>query len=415
MESLSRSRESAFNVAALIVAAGRGQRVGGDTPKQYQRLAGKPVLHHTLKALGDHPKIDVMRVAIHPDDAPLYGQAIDGLPPAVMAKLLPPVPGGARRQDSVRLGLESLAGHAPRRVLIHDGARPLLAPAIIERTIAALDRADGAIAAVRVSDTLKREGAERRIAETIERAGLWRAQTPQGFRFAAILAAHHAASSGPELTDDAAVAERAGLNVVLVEGSEANLKITTPEDFRRAESMLGEAPRAESSAPVVEPRTATGFDVHRFGPGDHVMICGVRVPHDAGVVAHSDGDVGLHALVDALLGALGAGDIGSHFPPSDPQWRHVDSALFVRHALGLVRARGATISHVDITVLCERPKIGPHRVAMVARLSDLLGIDSERVSVKATTTEQLGFTGRREGLAAQAIATLLVPARRPSA
>jgi 2-C-methyl-D-erythritol 4-phosphate cytidylyltransferase/2-C-methyl-D-erythritol 2,4-cyclodiphosphate synthase len=193
------------------------------------------------------------------------------------------------------------------------------------------------------------------------------------------------------------------------------LKITTPEDFRRAESMLGEAPRTESSAPVVEPRTATGFDVHRFGPGDHVMICGVRVPHDAGVVAHSDGDVGLHALVDALLGALGAGDIGSHFPPSDPQWRHVDSALFVRHALGLVRARGATISHVDITVLCERPKIGPHRVAMVARLSDLLGIDSERVSVKATTTEQLGFTGRREGLAAQAIATLLVPARRPSA
>jgi 2-C-methyl-D-erythritol 4-phosphate cytidylyltransferase/2-C-methyl-D-erythritol 2,4-cyclodiphosphate synthase len=395
-------------VAALVVAAGRGHRVGGAIPKQYQDLAGHPVLHHTLAALGGHPRVDLVRAVIHPDDEALYRHATDGLPVNVAAKLLSPAHGGPRRQDSVRLGLESLVPEAPPHVLIHDGARPLVSPAVIERTIEALRRSDGAIAAVRVSDTLKREDQGGRIAGTLDRAGLWRAQTPQGFRFETILGAHRAAASGPELTDDAQVAERAGLAVTLVEGEEANIKITTPEDFRRASLALGQPARAAAMT-TLEPRTGIGFDVHRFGPGDHLMLCGVRIPHDAGVVAHSDGDVGLHALVDAILGALGAGDIGSHFPPSDPRWRHADSALFARHAANLARERGARIGHVDVTLICERPRIGAHRPAMIARIADLLGIEEQRVSVKATTTEQLGFTGRREGLAAQAVATLLMP------
>ncbi|MGD9535814.1 MAG: bifunctional 2-C-methyl-D-erythritol 4-phosphate cytidylyltransferase/2-C-methyl-D-erythritol 2,4-cyclodiphosphate synthase [Alphaproteobacteria bacterium] len=398
-------------VAALIVAAGRGHRVGGTIPKQYRELAGRKVLYHTVNALGGHPRIELLRVVIHPDDEGLYRDAVSGLPSNVATKLLPPAHGGARRQDSVRLGLESLAQAAPSHVLIHDGARPLVSPAVIERTIEALQGADGAIAALRVSDTLKREGDGSRIADTLDRKGLWRAQTPQGFRFETILRAHRDAATGPELTDDAQVAELAGLAVSLVEGEEANLKITTPEDFERASLALGQT-RQASDITAFEPRTGMGFDVHRFGPGDHVMVCGVRVPHDAGVIAHSDGDVGLHALVDAVLGALGAGDIGAHFPPSDPKWRHADSALFARHAATLVRERGARIGHVDVTVICEQPKIGPHRAAMVARVAELFGIDEHRVSVKATTTEGLGFTGRREGLAAQAVATLLVPAQR---
>ncbi|MSO69643.1 MAG: bifunctional 2-C-methyl-D-erythritol 4-phosphate cytidylyltransferase/2-C-methyl-D-erythritol 2,4-cyclodiphosphate synthase [Alphaproteobacteria bacterium] len=397
-----------LGVAALIVAAGRGHRVGASIPKQYLDLRGRPVLHHTLRALGSHRRIDLLQVAIHPDDMALYAASITGLPDAIAKKLLPPVHGGARRQDSVRLGLENLNAQAPALVLIHDGARPLVSGAIIDRTIEALAKNDGAIAALRVTDTLKREGVQGQIATTLDRQGLWRAQTPQGFRFEAILRAHRAAAEGPELTDDAQVAERNGLTVVLVEGEEANLKITTPEDLRRAASALAK-PDEKSAMTTLEPRTGTGFDVHRFGPGDHVMLCGVRVPHEAGVLAHSDGDVGLHALVDAVLGALGAGDIGSHFPPSDPKWRNADSALFVRHAAGLARQRGATITHVDITMICERPKIGPHRAAMIERIADLLGVTPDRVSVKATTTEQLGFTGRREGLAAQAIATLLLP------
>ncbi len=397
-----------LGVAALIVAAGRGHRVGGAIPKQYLDLRGQPVLHHTICALGRHRRIGLLQVAIHPEDAVLYAGSIAGLPVAVSRKLLPPVHGGARRQDSVRLGLESLNAQAPALVLIHDGARPLVSGAVIDRTIDALAKNDGAIAALRVTDTLKREGGQGQIATTLDRQGLWRAQTPQGFRFEAILRAHRAAAQGPELTDDAQVAEQNGLAVVLVEGEEANLKITTPEDLRRAASALAK-PDEKSAMTTLEPRTGTGFDVHRFGPGDHVMLCGVRVPHEAGVLAHSDGDVGLHALVDAVLGALGAGDIGSHFPPSDPKWRNADSALFVRHAAGLVRQRGATITHVDITMICERPKVGPHRAAMIERVADLLGVTSDRVSVKATTTEQLGFTGRREGLAAQAIATLLLP------
>jgi len=402
-------------VAALIVAAGRGQRVGGTVPKQYLPLGGdRPVLHHTLRAVGGHPGVQWLRVAIHPDDADLYTRAIDGLPADVAAKLLPTVAGGASRRDSVRNGLESLVNLIPRLVLIHDGARPLVSSTQIDRVLAALGTSDGAILALRVTDTLKREGQAGQIVGTVDRSQLWRAQTPQGFRFTAILAAHRAAAHGPELTDDAAVAERAGLRIALVEGEERNLKITRPEDFERAAQVLAAGERStEAMTLMYEPRTGQGIDVHRFGPGDHVMICGVRVPHDAGVIAHSDGDVGLHALVDAILGALGAGDIGRHFPPSDPKWRHADSSRFVTHAVGLAQARGARIVHVDITMLCERPRIGPHRDAMIARLSTLLCITGDRISVKATTTERLGFTGRKEGLAAQAIATLLVPVPPP--
>jgi 2-C-methyl-D-erythritol 4-phosphate cytidylyltransferase / 2-C-methyl-D-erythritol 2,4-cyclodiphosphate synthase len=378
---------------ALVVAAGRGTRLGGPLPKQYLPLAGQPVLRYSLEALGRHPGIDAVRVVFNPDDAAPYDAATRGL------DLLPPVAGGAARQDSVRLGLESLAAAAPQRVLIHDGARPFLDHGTIDRVLAALDEAPGAIPALPVKDTVKR-GAEGRIIDTVDRAQLWRAQTPQGFRYAEILAAHRAAA-GNELSDDAAVAERAGLTVRLVAGSEANFKVTTPEDLQQAERWL--------AARHGDIRTGQGFDVHAFGPGDRVWLCGVEIGHEHGLVGHSDADVGLHALTDAILGALGAGDIGMHFPPSDPQWRGAPSHRFLAHAASLVAAAGGSIGHVDVTLICERPKVGPHRAAMVARIAEILAIDPRRVSVKATTTEGLGFTGRREGIAAQAVATLRLP------
>jgi 2-C-methyl-D-erythritol 4-phosphate cytidylyltransferase/2-C-methyl-D-erythritol 2,4-cyclodiphosphate synthase len=293
-------------------------------------------------------------------------------------------------------------------VLIHDAARPLVSADLIGRTIQALDRAPGAIAAVALADTLKR-GNGRRVAATVPRDGLWRAQTPQGFHFDAILAAHRALA-GESLTDDAMVAERRDLPVELVDGSEDNFKITTADDLARAETVLAQR------AGGWDIRTATGFDVHRFGPGNHVMLAGIAVAHDQGLIGHSDADVALHALTDALLGTVGAGDIGQHFPPSDPQWRGADSARFLQHAAGLVRQRGGMIVHVDLTIVCERPKVGPHRAAMVARIADLLRPaladgDPTRISVKATTTEGLGFTGRREGIAAQASATIRLAPR----
>jgi len=377
---------------ALVVAAGRGARFGGTVPKQYRRLGGRPLIRHSLEAFRRHPGILAVRAVIHPDDHPLYDEAVEGL------ELLEPCHGGKERQDSVRLGLESLSALAPERVLIHDAARPFIDQATIGRVIAALDDVPAAIAAVPVSDTLKR-GSDGRVLGTLERSGLWRAQTPQGFRFVAILGAHRAAA-GEALTDDAAVAERAGLAVKLVPASEENFKVTTEEDFRRAERLL---------ASVSEQRVATGFDVHRFGPGDKVMLCGLAIPHSQGLVGHSDADVGLHALTDALLGTISAGDIGSHFPPSDAQWKGAPSARFLSHAAALVAARGAAIVNVDVTIICERPKIGPHRAAMAARLAEILGIAVERVSVKATTTDRLGFTGRGEGISAQAIATVRLP------
>lgn len=378
---------------ALIVAAGRGTRLGGARPKQYLPLAGLPLLRHSAATLAAHPRIDHVRVVYHPDDNDLYEDAVRGL------DLLPPVPGGAARQDSVRLGLESLEELAPARVLIHDAARPFLDSETISRVVAALDDTAGAIPALPVSDTVKRS-LDGNIVATLDRTNLYRAQTPQGFHYRPILVAHRAVA-GEELSDDAAVAERAGITVRLVAGSEDNLKVTRPEDFAHAERLI--------AASAGEFRTGQGFDVHAFGPGDHIWLCGIKVPHDRGLIGHSDADVGLHALTDAILGAVGAGDIGMHFPPGDPKWRNAPSHLFLSHAAELVhQARGA-IAHVDVTIICEKPRVGPHREAMVKRIAEILGLAPNRVSVKATTTEQLGFTGRGEGMAAQAVATLRLP------
>lgn len=383
---------------ALIVAAGTGQRFGAERPKQYLPLAGRPVLRRTVEAFLAHPRVTAVHVVIGSDFRDLYDDAVAGLP------LPQPVIGGAARQDSVRNGLEALAAAgAPDLVLIHDAARPLVDADTIGAVIDALAEHEGALAAVPVADTLKRADGGF-VGATVDRAGLWRALTPQGFRFAAIRAAHRAAA-GLALTDDAAVAERAGMAVALVRSKEENFKVTTPDDLERAERLLA----AGGFAGLGDVRTGTGFDVHRFAEGDHVWLCGVAVPHTQRLDGHSDADVALHALTDAILGALGAGDIGSHFPPSDPQWKGADSALFLRHAVDLVGQRGGRIAHADVTIICERPKIGPHRPAMVARLAELLGIAPDRVSVKATTTEKLGFTGRGEGIAAQAVATIRLP------
>lgn len=375
-----------MNCAALIVAAGRGQRFGGSGPKQYAPLKGEPLLRRTLKAFRAHPGIGVIAVAIHPDDQALFQAAAAGLP------RITPVSGGATRQESVRLGLEALAAETPDLVLIHDGARPLVGARLIDRVIGGLASADGVLPAVPVIDTLKRvEGAV--IVTTVARENLVRAQTPQGFRFSAILAAHRS-HAGEALTDDASVMERAGHTVITVPGDEANIKVTTMDDLARVTAMLCES------------RTGSGFDVHRFAAGDAVMLCGVRVPHSHGLAGHSDADVALHAATDAILGAIGAGDIGLHFPPSDPQWRGAASHRFLRHAHELLTARGGTLVHLDVTIICERPKVGPHRDAMITEMAKILGVGRDRISVKATTTEGLGFTGRQEGIAAQALATV---------
>ncbi|CAO3445148.1 bifunctional 2-C-methyl-D-erythritol 4-phosphate cytidylyltransferase/2-C-methyl-D-erythritol 2,4-cyclodiphosphate synthase [Azospirillum largimobile] len=379
---------------ALIVAGGSGQRFGAERPKQYLDLARKPVLRRTVEAFLRHPQVDGVRVVIDPAWRDAYDAAVAGL------GLPDPVAGGSSRQDSVRNGLEALAADgAPNLVLIHDAARPLIDEATIGAVVAALDEQPGAIAAVPVADTLKR-GKDGVISATVDREGLWRAQTPQGFRFPAILEAHRAAA-GLSLTDDAAVAERAGVAVALVPSKEDNFKVTTPDDLTRATRAI--------MSSLWDIRTGSGFDVHRFTDGDFVTLCGLRVPHDHGLEGHSDADVGLHALTDAILGALAAGDIGSHFPPTDPRWRGADSARFLRHAADLVAERGGVIAHADVTIICERPKVGPHRAAMAERIAEILGIEIGRVSVKATTTEQLGFTGRREGIAAQAVATIRLP------
>ncbi len=397
--------------AALIVAAGRGVRVGGPLPKQYRPLAGRAVLGHSVRRFAAHPGVDRVRVVIDPADRPLYDEAMQGSADTGAGKLLAPVAGGTTRQESVLRGLESLADAPPDLVLIHDGARPLVPAAVIDGALAALAGHEGALPALAVSDSLKRAApGEAVVAGSVPREGLWRAQTPQGFRYAAILAAHRSAAGGT-LTDDAAVAESAGLGVALTAGDEDNLKITTERDFARAERILAadDGRWARAAEAAFETRVGMGFDVHRFGPGDHLMLCGVAVPHESGVIGHSDGDVGLHAIVDAILGALAAGDIGTHFPPSDEIWRGADSAGFAAHALALLGERGGRLCHVDVTLICERPRIGPHRAAMLARLSALLGLDESRIGLKATTTERLGFAGRGEGIAAQALATVRLP------
>lgn len=379
----------------LVVGAGRGQRFGGEVPKQYSILGGYPVIWRTLAAFVEHRHVTAVRAVIRPDDRDLYDQAVAG---RENPKLLEPVYGGSSRQMSVRLGLDSLQSQSPDKVLIHDAARPFVSATTIERVIEALGQCKGAIAALPVYDTLKSSD-NGFVLKTVDRTGLWRAQTPQGFHYSEILAAHNNCPADSQLTDDAAVAQSAGLAVELVEGNAENIKITTMDDLIMAERTLA----------GWEHRTGMGFDVHRFCQGDHVMLAGVNIPHTLALDGHSDADVALHALSDALLGAIGEQDIGSHFPPGVDQWKNASSDLFVRHAVGLISKRGGEIVNVDITIICEDPKIGPHRQSMRAAVAAMLEIEQQRVSIKATTTERLGFTGRKEGIAAQAVATLKMP------
>jgi len=389
-------------VAALIVAAGRGARAAAETlqPKQYCRIGSEPMLTHTLCAFAAHSGIGDIVVVIHPDDRVLYEEAVG----PVADRLLAPVLGGARRQDSVRAGLEALAERSPDLVLIHDAARPFVDGALISRVTASLQGHACALPCLPVTDTLKREECGR-VTGTVSREGLWRAQTPQGFHFDAILAAHRAAAQDPTLdfTDDAAVAEWFGLDVALVEGAEHNRKLTTAEDLTIADEMM----RRGSGAGTI--RVASGYDVHALGPGNEVILCGVRIPHSKKLIGHSDADVGLHALTDALLGTIADGDIGTHFPPSDDRWRGAGSEIFLKAAAEKIAARGGSIVHVDVTLLCEAPRIGPYRDAMRGTMAEILGIESAQVSVKATTNEGLGFVGRGEGIAAMATATVRLP------
>jgi 2-C-methyl-D-erythritol 4-phosphate cytidylyltransferase/2-C-methyl-D-erythritol 2,4-cyclodiphosphate synthase len=360
------------------------------------------MLSRTIAAFADHPGVDDILVVIHPEDAALYAAASA----AHAGRLRKEVAGGTRRQDSVRAGLEALAVEAPSAVLIHDAARPFVSAELIGRVIGSLETHQGALPCLPVTDTLKWV-ARGQVIGTAERDQLWRAQTPQGFRFDAILAAHRAAAKEParDFTDDAGVAEWFGLDVALVEGSEDNRKLTTAEDVKLADELL--KPRDVRGSAAI--RVAQGYDVHAFGPGDAVILCGVTIPHPKKLIGHSDADVGLHALTDALLGTIADGDIGVHFPPSDARWRGVASELFVKHAASLVMARGGTIVHADITLLCEAPRIGPYRDLMRSRIAEMLGVEPAQVSIKATTNEGLGFIGRGEGIAAMATATVSMP------
>jgi 2-C-methyl-D-erythritol 4-phosphate cytidylyltransferase / 2-C-methyl-D-erythritol 2,4-cyclodiphosphate synthase len=376
-----------MRVAAILVAAGSGSRFGTEVPKQFLTIAGKPVIRHAADALAAHVSL------LQPvGDAALIATALEGVPGC-----LPAIEGGATRQDSVRAGLEALAIHAPDFVLVHDAARPIIPKGTIPALLAALEESTGAIPAAPVADTLKRvvRGV---ITETVPRAALFRAQTPQAFRFSILLNAHRRGLTGA--TDDASLIEAAGEAVEVVPGSDDNIKLTYPEDLVRLERIM-------ATASVV--RVGTGFDVHAFGPARPLLLCGIAVPHDRGLAGHSDADVGIHALCDAIYGALADGDIGRHFPPTEATWKDADSARFLVHAAGRIAERGARLVNADVTLICERPKITPHAPAMIARLTSLLGVDPGCISVKATTTERLGFTGRGEGIAAQAVVSILVP------
>jgi len=371
------------NVAALIVAAGKGVRAGGTVPKQYALLGDVPVIARAVDAFAGMP----VHVVIGAGQDALLEDALGGRSVSSITT------GGAERQDSVKAGLAAI-GNSATHVLIHDAARPLLPRAVVDRLIAALENADGAVPVLMVADSVAR--ADGTLGDAVDRASLVRVQTPQAFRIDAIMTSHAQWTGGPA-TDDAQVARAAGFRVATVEGDVLLDKITTQGDFARAEAMLAKNRVS---------RTAMGFDVHRLEAGEELWLCGIRVPFDKGLSGHSDADVALHALTDALLGTIGAGDIGAHFPPSDPQWRGAASDRFLVHASDLIRTAGGQIEHVDVTIICEAPKIGPHRDAMRARIADLLRLDSGAVSVKATTTEGLGLTGRGEGIAAQAVATV---------
>lgn len=372
-----------MTTVAIITAAGRGTRAGGDLPKQWQMLAGRPVLAHTLEAFAGFRRV----LTIHPEDR-AWAQALGGD--------IELVEGGATRAASVHNALRALAGSGVTRVLIHDGARPLVPGSVIANVLTALDDHAGAAPALPISDALWR-GDAGLVSGTQDRSGLFRAQTPQGFRYDAILAAHDAHPGNA--ADDVEVARAAGLTVVIVEGHEDNLKLTYPQDFQRAEAIL--------KGRRMDIRLGNGYDVHAFTDGDHVWLCGVKLPHGKALLGHSDADVGMHALTDAIYGALAEGDIGRHFPPSDPQWKGADSAIFLRHAMERVAARGFSLANCDVTLVCERPKIGPHAEAMRAALAKIMGVEMDRISVKATTSERLGFTGREEGIAALATAALV--------
>ena len=382
-----------MHCVALIVAAGSGQRFGDDRPKQYCQLGGKTVLARAIQQFSSHPGIDQIGVVIHADHRDFYDHSITGLDP-----LLPAITGGSNRQESVLKGLESLQSIRPDLVLVHDAARPLVNDAVIDRVMSALKTDAAVVPALPVVDTIKRVSGKF-VEDDVPRDALVRMQTPQGFRYNEILAAHRRAAGG-SMTDDAAVARLAGMKVTAVAGDEANFKITVGDDLFRAEQIL---------ATPYDFRSGQGFDVHALGAERDLMLCGINTAHHTGLLGHSDADVGLHALTDALLATICEGDIGAIFPPSDARWKDANSSLFLEEARARIANRRATIEHVDVTLICEEPKIGPHRDAMRARIAEILRICVDRVSVKATTTERLGFTGRGEGIAAQAIATIKIP------
>lgn len=388
----------AGGVAAVIVAAGRGHRAGSAMPKQYRMVAGEPIIRPTLLAFLKHPQINIVQPVIHPDDEAAFRAATAGL-----ANLLPPVWGGATRQASVRAGLEALRANAPDLVLIHDAARPYLTGGLISRAIAAAQEYQAAVPAIAIADTVKKIDDRQMVTATLDRGELRTVQTPQAFAFDLIIELHRrAAAAGREdFTDDAALAEWAGHSVRVFEGESGNVKLTTNDDFARAEALR--------LAALGDVRTGNGFDVHAFADGNHIMLGGVRIAHSRGLTGHSDADVALHALVDAILGALAEGDIGAHFPPSDPQWRGAPSERFLSFACERVRARSGIIANLDVTIVCEAPRISAHRDAMRARIAEIADIAVERVAVKATTSEKLGFTGRGEGIVAMATATLRLP------
>ncbi|OSQ37849.1 bifunctional 2-C-methyl-D-erythritol 4-phosphate cytidylyltransferase/2-C-methyl-D-erythritol 2,4-cyclodiphosphate synthase [Thalassospira mesophila] len=405
-------------ISVVIVAAGSGSRFGDPLPKQYHQIGDKTLLRHCVKAFMHFCPPAHIQVVYNEDHQAWLDAAIGDL--VGSGGLRPAVAGGLTRQQSVLNGLRALKDAAPDHVLIHDAARPGIDPDVIKRVLAALADCDGAIPGITVNDTIKQCDGHSMITRTIPRETLMRAQTPQGFHFKTILGAHEK-FAGQEMTDDASLLEQLGIAIKCVAGSEGNDKITRRDDLSR----IGEhfpnkqaatvRPRPDQETPTMpgmtteEFRSGTGFDVHRFAPGDACMLCGVSVPHHARLEGHSDADVGLHALTDAILGAIAAGDIGQHFPPSDPQWKGAASDQFLKHAAGLVAKRGGRIVNVDVTLICERPKIGPHTAAMRQAVADILAIDIDRVNVKATTSERLGFTGREEGIAAQASASIAVP------